>query len=100
MCVCVCVCCSAVLEVIGVCVLQCCARGARCVLQCCARGDRCVSVLQCSARTLKNISEVFYYAQKAVLHPTAPVYSPEDKEVSQQQFVFCLGIKITITPFL
>ena len=37
---------------------------------------------QCSARTLKNISEVFYYAQKAVLHPTAPVYNPEDKEVS------------------
>ena len=37
--------------------------------------------LQCSAKTLKNISEVFYYAQKAVLHPTAPLYQPADKEV-------------------
>ena len=24
---------------------------------------------------------MFYYAQKAVLHPTAPVYNPEEKEV-------------------
>lgn len=38
--------------------------------------------VECSARTLKNISEVFYYAQKAVLHPTAPVYNPEDKELT------------------
>jgi len=30
---------------------------------------------------LKNISELFYYAQKAVLHPTAPLYSPEDRDV-------------------
>lgn len=37
---------------------------------------------QCSARTLKNISELFYYAQKAVLHPTAAVYNSEEKEVS------------------
>lgn len=39
--------------------------------------------VECSARTLKNISEVFYYAQKAVLHPTAPVYNPEEKELTQ-----------------
>ena len=38
-------------------------------------------LFQCSARTLKNISEVFFYAQKAVLHPSAPVYNPEEKEV-------------------
>ncbi|KAK7498304.1 hypothetical protein BaRGS_00010564 [Batillaria attramentaria] len=38
--------------------------------------------VECSARTLKNISEVFYYAQKAVLHPTAPVYNPEEKELT------------------
>jgi Ras family protein T1 len=30
--------------------------------------------VECSARTLKNISEMFYYAQKAVLHPTAPLF--------------------------
>lgn len=37
--------------------------------------------LQCSAKNLKNISELFYYAQKAVLHPTAPLYDPEEKQV-------------------
>lgn len=37
---------------------------------------------KCSAKNLKNISELFYYAQKAVLHPTAPLYDPEDKQVS------------------
>uniref|UniRef100_A0A671SXW9 Ras homolog family member T1a n=1 Tax=Sinocyclocheilus anshuiensis TaxID=1608454 RepID=A0A671SXW9_9TELE len=35
----------------------------------------------CSAKNLKNISELFYYAQKAVLHPTGPLYSPEEKEM-------------------
>ena len=34
-----------------------------------------------SAKNLKNISELFYYAQKAVLHPTAPLYDPEEKQV-------------------
>uniref|UniRef100_A0A3Q2Y6B9 Mitochondrial Rho GTPase n=1 Tax=Hippocampus comes TaxID=109280 RepID=A0A3Q2Y6B9_HIPCM len=38
--------------------------------------------VECSARNLKNISELFYYAQKAVLHPTAPLYDPEDKQVA------------------
>ncbi|XP_028822297.1 mitochondrial Rho GTPase 2 isoform X2 [Denticeps clupeoides] len=37
--------------------------------------------VECSARNLKNISELFYYAQKAVLHPTAPLYDPEDKQL-------------------
>ncbi|CAH1794756.1 unnamed protein product [Owenia fusiformis] len=37
--------------------------------------------VECSAKTLKNISELFYYAQKAVLHPTAPLYNSEDKEL-------------------
>lgn len=37
--------------------------------------------VECSAKTLKNISEMFYYAQKAVLHPTAPIYSVEDSDV-------------------
>ncbi|KAL5018123.1 hypothetical protein ScPMuIL_003845 [Solemya velum] len=44
-----------------------------------AEVETCV---ECSAKTLKNISEMFYYAQKAVLHPTAPVYNPEEKELT------------------
>uniref|UniRef100_A0A8C6P626 Mitochondrial Rho GTPase n=1 Tax=Nothobranchius furzeri TaxID=105023 RepID=A0A8C6P626_NOTFU len=37
--------------------------------------------VECSARNLKNISELFYYAQKAVLHPTGPLYCPEKKDM-------------------
>ncbi|XP_016090978.1 mitochondrial Rho GTPase 1-A-like isoform X1 [Sinocyclocheilus grahami] len=37
--------------------------------------------VECSAKNLKNISELFYYAQKAVLHPTGPLYCPEKKEM-------------------
>ncbi|XP_051789986.1 mitochondrial Rho GTPase 2 isoform X1 [Erpetoichthys calabaricus] len=40
--------------------------------------------VECSAKNLKNISELFYYAQKAVLHPTAPLYDPENKQLRQQ----------------
>lgn len=42
---------------------------------------------QCSAKNLKNISELFYYAQKAVLHPTGPLYCPEEKEVGSRPVV-------------
>ncbi|CAG9862173.1 unnamed protein product [Phyllotreta striolata] len=38
--------------------------------------------IECSAKTLKNISEMFYYAQKAVLHPTAPIYSVEKADLT------------------
>ncbi|ELK10864.1 Mitochondrial Rho GTPase 2 [Pteropus alecto] len=38
--------------------------------------------VECSAKNLRNISELFYYAQKAVLHPTAPLYDPETKQKS------------------
>ena len=38
---------------------------------------------QCSARTLQNISEVFYYAQKAVLHPTAPIFEQHEGKVNK-----------------
>ncbi|XP_065174098.1 mitochondrial Rho GTPase isoform X2 [Atheta coriaria] len=38
--------------------------------------------IECSARTLKNISEMFYYAQKAVLHPTSPIYSVENTDLT------------------
>lgn len=38
-------------------------------------------LFQCSAKTLQNISEMFYYAQKAVLHPTTPLYNYDAQEV-------------------
>ncbi|MEQ2200147.1 Mitochondrial Rho GTPase 1-A [Xenoophorus captivus] len=44
--------------------------------------------VECSAKNLKNISELFYYAQKAVLHPTGPLYCPEEKEVSLLQLIY------------
>lgn len=40
------------------------------------------SCVECSAKTLHNISEMFYYAQKAVLHPTSPLYIMEEQNVS------------------
>ena len=40
--------------------------------------------IQCSAKTLKNVPEVFYYAQKSVLYPTAPVYDDEKKQLTPQ----------------
>lgn len=43
------------------------------------------SCVECSAKTLHNISEMFYYAQKAVLHPTAPLYIMEDQDVSSDR---------------
>ena len=38
--------------------------------------------VECSAKNLKNIAELFFYAQKAVLHPTSPLYSAEERDVS------------------
>jgi mitochondrial Rho GTPase 1 len=32
--------------------------------------------LECSAKKLSNVGEVFYYALKSVLHPTAPLFDP------------------------
>ncbi|KNE70213.1 small GTP-binding protein domain [Allomyces macrogynus ATCC 38327] len=34
--------------------------------------------VECSAKQSLNISEVFYFAQKAVLHPTAPLYDSRE----------------------
>jgi len=34
--------------------------------------------IECSSKTMNNVSEMFYFAQKAVLHPTGPLYSPQD----------------------
>ncbi|XP_066151791.1 mitochondrial Rho GTPase isoform X1 [Euwallacea fornicatus] len=39
--------------------------------------------IECSAKTLRNISEMFYYAQKAVLHPTSPIYSVEKADLTE-----------------
>lgn len=35
--------------------------------------------IECSAANLVQIPEVFYYAQKAVLHPTAPLFDQESQ---------------------
>jgi Ras family protein T1 len=37
--------------------------------------------VECSARTLVNIAEVFYFAQKSVLHPTAPLYDSREQNL-------------------
>ncbi|KAL6441985.1 hypothetical protein ACFW04_002378 [Cataglyphis niger] len=39
------------------------------------------STIECSAKTLQNVSETFYYAQKAVLHPTTPLYNYDTQEI-------------------
>ncbi|KAG5448451.1 Mitochondrial Rho GTPase 1-A [Clonorchis sinensis] len=38
--------------------------------------------IECSAKTLLNLSETFWFAQKAVLYPTAPLYDAERKELT------------------
>lgn len=35
--------------------------------------------IECSARNLIQVPEVFYYAQKAVIHPTAPLFDQESQ---------------------
>lgn len=40
--------------------------------------------IQCSAKTLQNVPEVFYYAQKSILYPTGPVYDDEKKKLTLQ----------------
>ncbi|KAK0098781.1 hypothetical protein PV326_003442 [Microctonus aethiopoides] len=42
------------------------------------------SCIECSAKTFQNISEMFYYAQKAVLHPTAPLYNYDTQELTEE----------------
>jgi hypothetical protein len=42
---------------------------------------------------------MFYYAQKAVLHPTAPLYLPDEKQVqtntsAQKGFINMININI------
>lgn len=51
--------------------------------------------IECSAKTLKNISEMFYFAQKAVLHPAGPLYCSQTGTVKDEcklalARIFCL----------
>lgn len=38
--------------------------------------------IECSAKTVSNIPEVFYFAQKAVLHPTGPLYDVDSHSLT------------------
>lgn len=40
--------------------------------------------IECSAKNFKNVPEVFYYAQKSILYPTAPLYHIEKKELTNE----------------
>ncbi|KAI7831039.1 P-loop containing nucleoside triphosphate hydrolase protein [Kickxella alabastrina] len=40
--------------------------------------------VECSAKALLNVSELFYFAQKAVLHPTRPLYDARDHVMKQR----------------
>jgi mitochondrial Rho GTPase 1 len=40
-----------------------------------------VTCTECSAKSIIYVPEVFYYAQKAVLHPTAPLYDAKDHKL-------------------
>lgn len=63
--------------------------------------------VECSAKTLKNVSELFYYAQKAVLHPSAPLYNSDERDVMYLNFfvllfselIFVLIIDLTFHHF-
>jgi Ras family protein T2 len=57
--------------------------------------------LECSAREMHNVSELFYFAQKAVLHPTAPLYVPTSKQLKpdcasalQRVFKVRIGVEL------
>ncbi|XP_050437271.1 mitochondrial Rho GTPase [Adelges cooleyi] len=51
--------------------------------------------VQCSAKLLMNISEMFCYAQTAILHPTAPLYCVEEKILTEKcQKALCRIFKI------
>ncbi|KAG1669724.1 Mitochondrial Rho GTPase 1-A [Nymphon striatum] len=40
--------------------------------------------VECSAKTLQNISELFYFAQKAVIHPSSPIYVHEQRDITDR----------------
>ena len=45
----------------------------------------CIQIsVDCSAKTSENLSELFYYAQKTVLHPSPPLYSVADGKLNEK----------------
>lgn len=44
--------------------------------------DEVETCIECSAKALRNVSEVFFYAQKAVLYPTSPLYDARAKQLT------------------
>ena len=56
--------------------------------------------VECSAKTLKNISEMFYFAQKAVLHPSAPLWNYNEKDVRFTFFGLNPKMSVLILIFL
>lgn len=38
--------------------------------------------VECSAKRLDNLSEIFYYAQKTVLYPVTPIYYVDERDLS------------------
>lgn len=43
--------------------------------------------VECSAKIPLNVSEVFYFAQNAVLHPTAPLYDSREHVCRLRSFI-------------
>lgn len=39
--------------------------------------------VESSAKTMKNVSDIFYYAQRAVIYPSQPIYSAENRDITQ-----------------
>uniref|UniRef100_H2YY21 Mitochondrial Rho GTPase n=1 Tax=Ciona savignyi TaxID=51511 RepID=H2YY21_CIOSA len=48
--------------------------------------------IECSSKTLNNVSEMFFFAQKAVLYPTAPLYSPQDGDLKPESKIALIRI--------
>ena len=49
--------------------------------------DECTEVetgIERLAKELLNVLELFYFAQKAVLHPTAPLFSPTSQQLKPE----------------
>lgn len=41
-------------------------------------------VIECSAKTLYNLSDIFFYTQVTVLHPTLPLFNPITEELTDK----------------
>ena len=54
--------------------------------------------VECSAKIPLNVSEVFYFAQKAVLHPTAPLYDSREHVRIKVYVQWCLSLIVFTGP--